>query len=65
MNERVRSNSWALRKELGGILEVFGWSLSRWRWAGRKISDDSLSSDRKLVDLHDYLYVGGLASLLS
>ena len=30
-------------------------------WAGRKISDDSLSSDRKLMDL----YMGGFASLLS
>ena len=39
--------------------------LSRSRWAGRKLSDNSLSSDRKLVDLHDYLYMGGLSSLLS
>ena len=30
-----------------------------------KISDDSLSAGRKLVGLHDYLYMGGFASLLS
>ena len=30
-----------------------------------KISDDSLSVGRKLVDLHDYLHMGGFASLLS
>ena len=30
-----------------------------------KIFNDSLSSDRKLVDLHDYVYMGGFASLLS
>ena len=32
-------------------------------WA--KIFNDSLSSDRKLVDGHDCLYMGGFVSLLS
>lgn len=57
---------------LGLLEEIFDadyrstWlGLSRWRWTGRKISDDSLPLDRKLVDLHDYLYMGGFASLLS
>ena len=49
----------------GGYFRSIWLSLSRWKWAGRKISDDSLSSDRKLVDAHDCLYIGGFASLLS
>lgn len=55
----------SLEELLKLIIEAFGLSPSRWRLAGRKIFNDSLSAGRKLVGLHDCLYVGGFASLLS